>query len=1126
MADSTSSESAITAQTGPLQPTITAQTGPLQPTITAQTGPLQPTITAHTGGVAVLPQLHSCHIEGSVNINVSTCSAPVLKSDAEVIDIRIKRVFEKLRSSQRMTFGSILEGISKKGTPTLLNDIYTKLYILEGEKEGINHEHEVWNFDSISKSQSSQDTPIDLNDIFKPLPNKNDQEDFRIVLTKGIAGIGKTVSVHKFILDWAEEKSNQDVDLMIVLPFRDLNTLIEDDERYSLQELLEEFHPGLRDVKDPKDYENCKIVFIFDGLDESRLPLDFHNNRRTSNVTKKCSVDELITNLIQSDRLLPSARIWITSRPAALHKVSDWTQVTHRLTEIQGFSDPQKEEYFRKKIRDDNLADRVISHIKTSRSLHIMCHIPVFCWISATVLSSPEVLDTACENIPTSLTTVYTRFLLYQMQKKNEKYYGKHNTVPLTETDMMVILKLGELAFANLEKQNLVFSERDLSKYDIDVTDVSVHSGVFTEVVKEEDPIFKEKWYSFVHLTIQEYLAAFYTFYQFFSERTLYAYDYEGEGRQSDNTEKTETLHDLHKAAIGQALESSNGHLDLFLRFLLGLSVDESLGRCLNLQITRDQESIMRTSQLIKSKFRKDNERKFLSPERCINLFHCLTELKDNSMVKEIQSFMRNLSDQTISAAQCTALAYMITASDEVMEEFDLRKYKTSREGRIRLIPVLGRCVRAKLCACELDQDTCDILVRSMEMPLSQLKILDLSYNPLTDAGVEKVLQPLLSKKCDLETLRLCACHITKMSCATLAEVLQQSSLRELDLSGNLLGDEGVKLLCTGLMSPHCRLNTLGLNDCNLYKGSCEALAPVLWSFSELKDLDLSDNDLPNAGLRRLSVGLRNPNCSLRVLRLSGCQITERGCALLASALIRNPHHLEELDLSYNHPGESGIQLLSARLEDPHCHLQKLNIEHVGERHLKWGFEKYAVDLKFDLSDGVDLSRDRKKATRRNMEVFSSPLDSDDDDMSILPKSNLQNSQVEVQCFPSLSGERFYWEVDWTGMVFIGMRQRFGISSFENYYLACSRDQFIAFHNNRVSTKSVSHLKKPNPDPQRIGVYLDWPAGILSFYSVSSGERTFLHTFHTTFSVPVVPFFSFAKPHPYDGIGSVTLRTF
>ncbi|XP_062395992.1 NLR family CARD domain-containing protein 3-like isoform X1 [Sardina pilchardus] len=1181
MADSTSSESAITAQTGPSQPTITAQTGPLQSTITA-----------HTGGVAVLPQLHSCHIEGSVNISVSTCSAPVLKPD-----ICIKTVSDKLKSNLRKTFGSILEGIARKGTPTLLNDIYTKLYIIQGERERINNEHEVWELDSVLESETSQDTPINLNDIFQRLPDEN--EDFRVVITKGIAGIGKTVSVHKFILDWTEEKANQDVDLMIVLPFRDLNTMIEDDEGYSLQELLEEFYPELRDVKDPNKYDGYKILFIFDGLDESRLPLDFHNNKRTSNVTKKFSVDVLITNLIKG-QLLSSAYIWITSRPAAIHKVSNW--ILHRLTEIQGFSDPQKEEYFRKKITDPILADRVISHIKTSKSLHIMCHIPVFCWISSTVFSIPEILDTTPENIPTSLTAMYTRFLLHQMQKKNEKYYGKHNTVPLSETDMKIILKLGELAFANLDKQNLVFSESDLSKHDIDVTDVSIQSGVFTEIFKEEDPTIREKWYSFVHLTIQEYLAAFHAFYLFASEgsnpfppqkRSRYEYDYEDDSEesvnQSGNTEEDEfsddendssdpeyatseddeeysdedeiqqtasqqikSLHDLQKTAIRKALKSTNGHLDLFVRFLLGLPVDDSLWRHFNLQITKDQKSIKETIQYIKNKVVMMKERMLPSPERCFNLFHCLGELKDVSLLKGIQKFLSsmNLSNQTITAAQCTAFAFIIITSDEVMEEFDLRKYNASREGRRRLIPVLRCCIKAKLAdcilnekcckalaqvlqsnnshlreldlshndleepavkaladglknshrslasldlsfvdlekagpvlmnaillgphqphtlslrGCKLKQDICDILAKAMEMPSSQLKNLDLSYNPLTDAGVEKVLQGLLSKTCVLEMLRLCACYITEASCVTLAKILQQSSLLELDLSGNLLRDEGVKLVCTGLMSPHCRLNTLGLKDCNLYKSSCAALAPVLWSFSELKDLDLSDNDLLDAGVRRLSAGLRNRNCSLRVLKMSGCQITERGCALLASALIRNPHHLEELDLSYNHPGESRQQL-SARLEDPHCHLQNLNMEHVGKRSLKWGLKKYAVDLTFHplvrlfeiksreirkcdvdsdkaglnifgcasgVSDdnlsalhyphklGVVLSSDRKKATK------PSRTQQQKDDLfhffSAFDAATGLESMRQVECDQPLSGGRFYWEMGWTGWGYIGVR--------------------------------------------------------------------------------------------------------
>uniref|UniRef100_A0A674BHC6 NACHT domain-containing protein n=1 Tax=Salmo trutta TaxID=8032 RepID=A0A674BHC6_SALTR len=606
-------------------------------------------------------------------------------------------VQQDIKAKLKHKYQHISEGIGHHGNQILLKDIYTELYITEGGSGGLNNEHEVRQIEMASKKQTTQETPIKCNDIFKPLPRQD--KPSRTVLTKGIAGIGKTVSVQKVILDWAEGKANQDVHFMFPLPFRDLNLK---KDQYSLMQLLSHYLPELKEIDSIEDGET-KTVFIFDGLDECRLPLDFKNNEKCCDVTKPTSVDVLLTNLIEGN-LLPHALVWITSRPAAANQIPP--ECIDQLTEVRGFNDPQKEEYFRKKITDQNLANEIIKHMKTSRSLHIMCHMPVFCWISATVLEM-ILKEAEKDEVPKTLTQMYSHFVLIQIIVKNRKYNKATETNPkeLSQSDKDMILKLAKLAFQQLQKGNLIFYEEDLRECGLDVTEASVYSALCTEIFKEESGLYQEKVYSFVHLSIQEYLAAVHALESCLDNKEIvppptsdnYYYDDEDE-KYDDDEEESIQLSDLHRRAVDQALKSKNGHLDLFLRFLLGLSLEsnQNLLRGLLTQTgsttQTNEETVERTVRYLSYKINQES-----SPERIINLFHCLNELGANSLVEDMQTSLRSgtLSEKELKPDQCSALAYLLLMSEEVLEEFDLKTYNTSEEGYQRLLPVVKTCKRA-----------------------------------------------------------------------------------------------------------------------------------------------------------------------------------------------------------------------------------------------------------------------------------------------------------------------------------------------------------------------------------------------------------------------------------------------
>ncbi|XP_049324037.1 NACHT, LRR and PYD domains-containing protein 3-like isoform X17 [Astyanax mexicanus] len=984
-------------------------------------------------------------------------------------------VIQKHKTCMKNRYESLFEGIKTQENRTLLNRIYTQLYIIEGESEGVNEEHEVIKMEKTS-NKYLQETPINCLDIFRPvedpeeekakprvmvMPNrvrrnkkKKDKgpKELRTVLTKGIAGIGKTVSVQKFILDWAEGTANQDVDFMFVVPFRELNLI--KDEQYSLYTLLCTFHPELKDL-DSRICDGSRVVFIFDGLDESRIPLNFSQCEKVFDITVTSSVGVLMTNLLKGE-LLPSAHIWITSRPAAANQIPP--QYINRVTEIQGFNDPQKEEYFRKRISDQDQAQKIISHIKTVRSLHIMCHIPVFCWISATVLQ--RIMKQSNTEIPKTLTEMYSHFLITQTNMKNEKYAETFNWDPveLLESNRTMLLKLAKLAFNQLMKGNVMFYEEDLRECGIDLTEASVYSGICTEIFREECVLYQRKVYSFVHLSFQEFLAAFYVFHCYLSKNTEELRNFKPQHRKwPENV----PLDELLRGAVSKASESLNGHLDLFLRFLLGISLDSSQKVLQSLLIHTEStsETIKKTVTYIKCLI----STKDLDTDRYVNLFLCLTEMKDQHLSKQIAKYISSnkSSRKELSGSECLALSYVLQTSEEVLDELDLKKYSTSRIAYMKLLPAVNNCRKALLGGCGL-------------------------------------------------TLKDC-----KTICCALKS--ESSCLRELDLSNNDLQDSGVELLSAGMKSSHCKLETLRLARCNLGQKMCKNLGSVLKLESScLKELDLSNNDLQDSGVELLSAGMKSSHCKLETLRLSGCMVTEKGCSSLAVALSSSHSHLKELDLTYNHPGESGQQLLSSRPEDPGY---TVRMESGGVIRIKPGLKKYGCDFTLDPNTAhrsLSLSEENRRV-ECGEELQSYP----------------DHPERFNRCLQVLSREgvtgRCYWEAEWSGrrgaevaLSYKTISRKgsdcwFG-GNINSWSLNCSDKRYSVYHNN-----NRTDLSRPPSGCRRVGVYVDCPAGTLSFYRVStdtpSHTLTHLHTFYTTFTQPL-----------YAGIGvgsgsSVTLCT-
>ncbi|XP_033999310.1 protein NLRC3-like isoform X4 [Trematomus bernacchii] len=921
----------------------------------------------------------------------------------------VKEVIKIHKAHLREQFKYEFEGPdTDRGEAQSLDNIYTELHIVQEDRqqEGVqrvNIEHEIWEIEDKARSQKAEEcTKLHCNNIFKSTLKdsvSSQQEDLkaiRTVVTKGIAGIGKTVSVKKFILDWADGNANQDLDFIFVLPFRKLNLV---KNQHSLETLVREFHPELKKISVARVFADHNVLFIFDGLDESQLQLNFRKTELLTDVTKESSVDTLVTNLIRED-LLPSAHVWITSRPGAVQRIP--RRHVYRWTEVRGFNDPQKIEYFQRRVEDKSIAARIIDSIMMSRSLYIMCHIPIFCWIAAKVLA---VLLLRMDNtqdkdikIPTTLTEMYTHFLCIQMQVATEKYDEENglDQEEIFESNDEFIFKLGRMAFEYLIESTIVFTDKDLEKYGIDIRKAGVDCGLCTVVFKQEEGLYRKKLYCFVHLTVQEYFAALFVYRSFASKKidspSLMNFLLKGSEKELkcilDADPVDLPLDELIEIAIANSLRRKTGELDMFLRFLIGMSL-RSTQELLQGLIQQKEEHSRVVEEIRTSLVGID----IMScpPERCLNLVHCLIELKDSSIHDTVQKYLKpdHDAETQLSPFQCSALANSIIMSKEPLEEFNLKKYRPSANGIFRLVPAVRNCKKARISGVNLDVYLCETISSALRKP--------------------------------------------------------NSVLTELHLINISLSDKGARILGNGL---------------------------------------------------------ENSQCNLEALRLSFCKVTVDGCVAMASALRSEHCGLRELDLKFNHLADKGVTLLTDIQRDACCSLEKLNVDQNEECWFDLKLlRQYASDLTLDPNTACVNAILTENNKRADYVEEKQPYPDHPDRFKI----------CQVLCEEGLTG-RHYWEVE-CPMADVGVAyksiDRMGDCARESIFGENEKSwclTFDGFFKHNCSEGFIVH-DEFNSSQSTVGVYLDWPAGILSFFEVLPDTLTHLYTVSTTFNKPLHPGF-------------------
>ncbi|XP_029422966.1 NACHT, LRR and PYD domains-containing protein 3 isoform X2 [Nannospalax galili] len=809
------------------------------------------------------------------------------------------------RRHVRSRFYCIEDRNARLGESVNLNKRYTQLQLVKEHRSKQEREHELLTIGR-TKMWDSPMSSINLDLLFDP--EDEHSEPVHTVVFQGAAGIGKTILARKIMLDWASGKLFQDkFDYLFFIHCREVSLMTP----RSLGDLIVSCWP---DTNPPLGKIVCKssrILFLMDGFDELQGAFDEHIGEVCTDWQKAVRGDVLLSSLIRK-KLLPKASLLITTRPVALEKLQHLLDHP-RHVEILGFSEAKRKEYFFKYFSNEVQAREAFRLIQENEILFTMCFIPLVCWIVCTGLKQQMETGKSLAQTSKTTTAVYVFFLSSLLQSRGgsqEHHFSIH------------LQGLCSLAADGIWNQKILFEECDLRNHGLQKADVSafLRMNVFQ---KEVDC---ERFYSFSHMTFQEFFAAMY-------------YLLEREEEEMIMREGTAGCSELLNRDVKVLLENygrfEKGYLIFVVRFLFGLVNQERtsyLEKKLSCKISQQVRL-----ELLKWIEVKAKAKKLQRQPSQLELFYCLYEMQEEDFVQKAMDHFPKIEinvstrmDHVVSSfciknchrVETLSLGFLHNSPKEEEEEEGGNQHLDLVQCAF---PGPDAAHSYRLANCYLTSNFCRDLFLSL-CTNQNLTELDLSDNSLGDPGMRVLCETLQHPGCNIQRLWLGRCGLSHQCCFDISSVLSNSQkLVELDLSDNALGDFGVRLLCVGLKHLFCNLQKLWLVSCCLTSACCEDLASVLSSNHSLTRLYIGENALGDSGVQVLCEKVKQPQCNLQKLGLVNSGLTSLCCSALSSA-IRTNQNLTHLYLRGNTIGDVGIKLLCEGLLYPGCKLQMLEL--------------------------------------------------------------------------------------------------------------------------------------------------------------------------------------------------------